>query len=890
MVVSLVQTKLFVPSPWSELIPRPRLIKRLDERRRLILVSAPAGFGKTTLVSAWVETLASTSPPAEKVAWLSLDVPDDDPVRFWSYVIAALQTVHPHIGETAVAMLQTPQSSPIEAVLTSLLNEAADLSEQVALVLDDYHLIQASLIHQALAFLIDHLPSQMRLIILTRSDPPLPIARLRVRGQLGDLRIADLRFTVDETAAFLNQTMGLDLAANDIAALETRTEGWIAGLQLAALSMRGREDITDFIAAFAGSHHYIVDFLVQEVLSRQPADVREFLLKTSILNRLCGPLCDAITGGTDGQTTLESLERANLFIVPLDDRRRWYRYHHLFADMLRSRLHRTWPDQVLALQQRASEWHEQQGSLEDAIGYALAGQDFERAALLIHRQAPTMSAQGRVAGLVAWLDALPDSVLATRPELELTYIWALFFRLEFLKMEERLKHFEQRPIPQANASAQGELALLRGVIARMNGQVDRSIILFRQALELLPAKDALLRGRSWLHLGLAYMNSNLDQAEQALLEARSSFQTAANNHGVLAAAYFLAAIQMMCGALHRAEETCRKAFLLAEQAPHLPAASYAYMAMGELLYEQNDIESALAYLTQGADLAEQGGHAENLIKAVSALARLHLARGEWTAAQQRIDQFDRVAQHMPPSALLLHPPTDEQVRLWLAQGQVQHAVVRFQAEVAPDTDLPAMLGVIHQLVRTRLELAQHRIARALELVEPALQTAQRAGMVRLVLQCLSLKALALYDDGQTDRAVQVLARALAMAEPSGYIRTFVDEGAQMLALLRTLKRKSGDDRRLDYVDRLIAAFGSPQTSEATETHTIAGNESLIEPLSERELEVLRLVVEGKSNREIGDALYIAVGTVKKHLSNICGKLEVKSRTACVARARELGLL
>jgi len=896
MVVSLLQTKLFVPSPWTELIPRPRLIKRLDERRRLTLVSAPAGFGKTTLVGAWAEALASVSPPPEKVAWLSLDAADDDPVRFWLYVIAALQTIHPNIGETSLAMLHAPQPPPVETVLTSLLNEAAALLDRVALVLDDYYLIGAPPIHEALAFLLDHLPPQMRLIILTRADPPLPLARLRVRSQLVELRAADLRFTTSETAAFLGQVMGLDLAADDVAALEARTEGWIAALKLAAIALlalpspQDRGDVRNFISTFAGSHHYIVDFLVQEVLNCQPVEVREFLLKTSILERLSGPLCDALTGHTDGHATLEALERANLFVVPLDDQRHWYRYHHLFADMLRSHLYRIWPDQVLELKQRASEWHERQGSLEEAILYALAGQDFGRAAVLIQRYAPTMLAQGRVAGLSTWIDALPGDALAANPELELAYIWSLFFEFEFEQMKARLECVEQRLTSETSISVRGELALVRGVIARLNGQVDRSILLFKHALEQLPPTDALLCGRSWLHLGLAYLNTDVDQAEQALLQACASFEAAASMHGLLAAYYFLASIQMMRGSLHRAAATCRKALLIAELLPHLPAAGYAYVAMGEVLYEQNDLERALSYLTQGAELAERGGHAETLVKAALALARCHRARGEWTAAQRCIDQFDQAARHMPPSALPLHPVTDEQVRLWLAQGQVHKAVDCIYVDTEACARIPVQLRLIHQLVRTRLDIVQHKSADALLLLNPILQTAQSAGMARLVLQALSLRALALYAEGRADRAIDVLGRALKMAEPGGYVRTFVDEGRRMLPLLHAFRRRCHDDRLWEYADHLIASFGPPPTSEPVETHSQSGHRSLIEPLSERELEVLRLLAEGKSNREIGDALFIAVGTVKKHLSNIFGKLEVQNRTECAARARELGLV
>ena len=421
MSTPILATKLYIPPPRPKVVLRPRLIERLNEGldRKLTLISAPAGFGKTTLVSEWV---AGSERPA---AWLSLDEGDNDPTRFLTYLVAALQTIAPDIGEGVLSVLQSPQPPPTESILTALLNEITAVPDDFVLVLDDYHVIDARPVDAALTFLLEHLPPQMHLVITTREDPQLPLARLRARGQLTELRAADLRFTPSEAAAFLNEVMGLNLSAEDIAALETRTEGWIAGLQLAALSMRGREDVPGFIRAFAGDNRYIVDYLVEEVLQRQPERVRSFLLQTSILDRLSGPLCDAVTGQEEGNALLEALERGNFFVVPLDDRRHWYRYHHLFADVLHAHLMAEQPDQVPTLHRRASEWYEQHGSAADAIRHALAAEDFERAADLVELAVPAMRRSRQEATLLGWLKALPDELIQCRPVLSVAYAGTL---------------------------------------------------------------------------------------------------------------------------------------------------------------------------------------------------------------------------------------------------------------------------------------------------------------------------------------------------------------------------------------------------------------------------------------------------------------------------------
>ena len=652
MATPLLQTKLYIPPARPELVPRPRLIGRLSAGlgRKLTLISAPAGFGKTTLLSEWLHRRgavtqrgwAQAAAPLH-VAWLSLDESDNAPAHFLAYFIAAIQTIHQDIGQSVVAALQSSQSLPIQALLTTLINEIAAMPERSTLVLDDYHLITAQPIHDGLAFLLDHLPPQLHLVIATRADPPLPLARLRARGQLTELRQSDLRFTTDEAAAFLNRVMGLNLSPDHVTALESRTEGWIAGLQMASLAMQahvstqGQENVAGYIRAFTGSDRYILDYLIEEVLQRQPESVQTFLLQTSILNHLTGTLCDAVTsslleghGEDAGQAMLERLERVNLFIIPLDNERRWYRYHRLFADLLRSRLHRTHPNLAPTLHRRASKWFEQEGLISQAIGHALNAQDFERAAHLIEQNAEVTLMQGEVATFLRWVAALPDDRIRARPSLCVLHAWMLLLSGQPLEViESRLQDADVD-----DELVMGRITALRALIVAFQGQLSRAAELFRQALAQLPQEDRFIRDFVTWILSVSQLSGDDGAADhQAMDEVLRTSQKTGN---VMIAVMIMcnqAELYMRQGQLHQAAVIYRRALELATDArgQRRPIAGQALIGLGELHREWNDLDAATRYLTDGIQLTDQWTEVGSL-EAYIALARVRQARGDLDGA------------------------------------------------------------------------------------------------------------------------------------------------------------------------------------------------------------------------------------------------------------------
>ncbi|MDQ4063781.1 MAG: helix-turn-helix transcriptional regulator, partial [Actinomycetota bacterium] len=625
MSTRILATKLYVPPPQPRIVLRPRLIERLNEglHRRLTLVSAPAGFGKTTLLGEW---LAGCGRPA---AWLSLDEGDNDSTRFLSYLVAALQTIAADIGEGVLGALQSPQPPPTESSLTDLLNEIAAVEVDLVLVLDDYHMIDTKPVDDALTFLLEHLPPRMHLFIATREDPNLPLIRLRTRGQMSEVRAADLRFTPDEAAEFLKGVMGLNLSAEEIAALETRTEGWIAGLQLAALSMRGREDVPGFIRAFAGDNRYIVDYLVEEVLKRQPERIRSFLLQTSILDRLSGSLCDAVTGQEDGRGMLEALERGNFFVVPLDDKRQWYRYHHLFAEVLFAHLMQEQPAQIPTLHRRASEWYEHNGSAADAIRHALAAEDFDRAADLVELAVPAMRRRRQEATLLGWLKALPDELVHVRPVLSVGYAGALLQGGELEGVEDRLRDAErwldttadvrERPeTPSAEMVVMHEeafrrlpasIAVHRAGLALARGDVPETVTYARRALDLAAEDDHFRRGAAAALLGLAsWTSGDLEAAHRSYANGMAHLQMAGNISDAIGGAIALADIRIAQGRLREAMRTYEHALQLATEQgdPVMRGTADMYVGMSELHRERNDLHAATQHLLRSK---EQGEHA-----------------------------------------------------------------------------------------------------------------------------------------------------------------------------------------------------------------------------------------------------------------------------------------
>ena len=898
-------TKLSAPQSPPVLVARSRLSDQLKEGtgRKLTLISAPAGFGKTTLLGEWRMVQLGEGWPT---GWVSLEQSDNDVARFWTYVITALQTLQSDVGEGAASLLRSPQT-PIESVLSSLINDIAEMRYDFSLVLDDYHVVEAEAIHSAVTFLLEHMPPEMHLIISSRTDPPLPLARLRARGQLTQLVATDLRCTLDEATAFLNEVMDLSLSAEAVATLEARTEGWIAGLQLAALSIREQEDVSEFISAFTGRNRHVLDYLTEEVLGRQPEPLKAFLLRTSILNRLNGELCDAVAGGDGAQETLEILERSNFFIVALDEERHWYRYHHLFSEALRHWLHRMQPDQILGLHRRAAEWHEDNGFIEDAIRHALAMDDTERAARLVEQNTAAVAMRSEGATLMRWLEALPEGLVRSRPRLSVAYAIAALFGGRLDDVESLLRDAERAlgSTPPATRLDSDEIetvgwladirscvAIIRGDLARMRGEASRAIELSHQALAHLPEDSPYLRSKATWNLGISsWMGGDLTVAEEAFVELTTRTRTTGGDAYLpLLATYGLGRIRVTRGRLLDAEEAYRWALRpgIGRGEPRLPVAGWAYLGRGELSHEWNDLGAATSYLEEGLELGRWVGAAGPLAITYAALARVKQAQGDASGA---LDAIELARQSAPDTQAHhpLNPLSAYLARAQLAQGDVG-AALRWARRrgLGADDELSYMREVEH-LVLARLFVAQGKLDEALRLLGRLLSAAHVGGRTGSTIEILTLQALILQAEGDAARATSVLGRALSLAEPEGYVRMFVGEGAPMAALLRRLP---SDEVSPQYVGRLFTILrqaGGDRHLPAEEIIS-TNTQPLPEPLSERELEVLRLVASGRSNREIARELYVSLATVKTHINNTYRKLGANSRTRAVARARDFNLV
>ncbi len=887
----LLRTKLYIPRQRASLVARPRLIEQLAQGlhagHTLTLVSAPAGFGKTTLLLNLNSQISNL-----KMTWLSLDEGDNDPARFLTYLVAALNAIRADVGETVLGLLQAPQPPPPQTILTALINDLATLSAPFALVLDDYHVITRQPIHEAMTLLIDHLPAQMHLVILTRADPPLPLARLRARNQLTEIRAADLRFTSDEAAAFLNQVMGLNLSANDIAALETRTEGWIAGLQLAALAMQGtlsmqdRQDVRDFVAEFTGGHHYIVDYLVEEVLSRQPDPVREFLMQTSILDRMTGPLCDALTGRTDGQATLEKLERSNLFVSALDDERRWYRYHHLFADVLRSHLRQAQPALVPELHRRAAEWHEHNGWVAQALNHTLAAGDQERAARLVEQNAMSMLMRGELMTLLNWIEAI-ESQSRDRPWLYVYQAWTytLIKRLE--RVEPMLLEAERHvssDVPAAEAEVMlGHVFAIRAYMAGLRGDARHSIEWARRAQEHLPEGNLAVRSVVALTLGnVCALSGDLAGARRAFAEAGRAGQAVGNLNVAVGGLSALAQLLIEQGQLFQAVETYHQSLQLATlpNGRLLPVGASAHVGLSLVSYEWNDLPAASHHANQIIELGQKWGNVDNLTAGYIMQARTRRAQGDPDGAQAAMQEVARLTRTQSSAPRFGSWVEAWRVRAWLAENNLEAAARWARDSGLTNGDQDLYPRYYEYLVLARLSLAQHDPEAALSLLERLLQSAEAGGRTGHVIEILILWALASQARDDIPQALLALERALALAEPEQYMRVFLDEGDSLANLLRHAGSRGIAP---DYVTRLLSsmtgASGKPP-----------GEQPLVEPLSKRERQVLRLIADGLSNQAIADKLVLSIGTIKAHTASIYGKLNVTGRTHAVARARELNLL
>ena len=918
MFVPVLATKLYIPQPPPKVVPRPHLLERLNAglHRKLTLIAAPAGCGKTTLLSTWIAGLQESNRP---VAWLSLDAGDSDPARFLTYLVAALRTIEQNIGEGALGLLQSSNSSqspPTEAILTALLNEITGMPRNFVLVLDDYHVIEAQVVDDACTFLIEHLPPQMHLVITSREDPPLPLARLRARNQLTELRASDLRFTATEAAGFL-QAMGLNLSAEDVVALEARTEGWIAGLQLAALSMQGHPDVHGFIRAFAGDHRYIADYLVEEVLQRQPESVRSFLLQTSILDRLNGSLCDAVTGQQEGSVRLAALERGNFLVVPLDDKRHWYRYHHLFADVLYAHLQAEQPEHVATLHRRASEWYEHHGLAADAIRHALAARDFERAADLVEREIPHIRTSRQDATFLGWLKALPDELIYYRPVLSVWYGHALLATGEIDKVEGRLQDAERwlrtpadmRARPGAPEGAMvvldeeefrrvpGAIAIARAGLALIVGDVAGTVKYARQVLDLVPEDDYFGRGSSSALLGLAYWASgDLEAAHRLYGDGMAFLQKAGRISNAIGGALALADIRIEQGRLREAMSTYEKGLQLAmEQTERgalvLPEAGDMYVGMSEIEREQGDLEAAAQHLLKSKEQGEHTGFPQYPYRRNVALARIRETEGDLEGALELLQEAERV--YVSDFFPNVRPVAAMKARVWIMQGKLGEALTWARERNLSAEDDLSYLREFEHITFARLLLAQYKregadgyLRGALGLLERLLKAAEEGGRTRSMLEILVLQSLARRMQGDIAPALAPLERALRLAEPEGYVRLFVDEGMPMAELLREAAKQGITP---NYVHRLLAAFGETGKAGEAEGRT-SSTQSLIEPLSERELEVLRLLGTELSGPEVAHELMVSLSTMRTHTRNIYNKLGVDNRRAAVRRAEELHLL
>jgi LuxR family maltose regulon positive regulatory protein len=859
-----------------------------------------------------------------------------------------------------MSLLETPQLLPIEAILTSLLNDISAFPYQFTLVLDDYHLIDSIPVDQALTFLIEHLPKQMHLVIITREDPQLPLARLRAQGRLTELRANDLRFSPAETAEFLNQVMSLSLSAEDITALDKRTEGWIAGLQLAALSMQGREDVHGFIRSFAGDDRYIVDYLVEEVLKRQPRNVLSFLLQTSILDRMNGSLCDAVTGQSDSSAILAALQRGNFFVIPLDDKRHWYRYHHLFAEVLHLHLMAEQPDQVPALHRHASEWYEHNGSLVDAIHHALAGEDFERAADLIELSIPALSQSRQVIALLGWLKSLPNVTVRARPVLSVAYAHLLLDGGEVDGVEYHLQDAEFWLDPQAKGHTQsgaspfemtpesnqrmvvvddeafrrlpGAIAVARAGLALAHGDVTNTEKYARQVLDLLPEDDHLNRGGVAGFLGLAaWTSGNLEAAHQAFAEGMTHLQKAGNISDVIGGAVTLADIRLAQGRPHESMRTYEQALLLAtaqdKSAISVRGTADLYVGLSELHLEHNDLYAATQQLQRSKELGEHTGFPQNRYRWRVAMARIQEAQGNLDSALDLLDEAERLfVRAFSPN---VRPIQALKARVWVSQGRLREALDWGQNQGLSAADELSYQHEYEHITLARILLTQYKkghvdnsILEAMGLLDRLLKAARKGGRGESVIEILILQALALQALDDIPAAIIPLQQALTLAEPEGYIRLFVAEGSPMAQLLLEAVTRG---IMPDYTGKLLEAIQLEQQTalavlpasggswlvhqkgqtqvepKAKNLTSLARNaedssreptptsQSQIEPLSQRELEILRLFKTELSGPEIASELVIALSTVRTHTKSIFSKLNVNNRRAAVKRAAELDL-
>ena len=899
---------------------RPRLLARLREGagQQLILVSAPAGFGKTTLLAEWLSERPNAEAP---VGWVSLDRSENESALFWAYVIRAMQRIQPGIGASALAMLQSTRRQPTELVLTSLINEMSAIDRDTLLVLDDYHVIEAPQVHADVTFLLDHLPARMQLVIASRSEPIVPLARLRARGQVTELRAEDLRFTPEEASAYLNQVMALDLSATDVSTLETRTEGWIAGLKLAALSLKNRGDVQKFVRAFSGDNRYIADFLIQEVLLTQPEGVRRFLLDTAILDRLSGPLCDAVTGEHGSQAQLESLERSNLFVVPLDDARECYRYHHLFAEVLRAHGLREHPDRVRTLHRRASVWFEANGSSAEALHHAAAAEDAERMAHLLEIKWPGMDRSYQTGKWLERVKALPDALVRRRPVLNMGFAWTLLNAGELDDVENRLADVERCLDAKVNAAGERahsgsqiivdderkfrslsvELTSARAYLAQVRGETAGTVEHARRVLDHLPEGDHIARIVTTALLALAEWTAGaLDEAHRTFVTALALMRKAGQDLDAIRGEFVPADIRVAQGRLHDASRIYERGLQLAKESLHAdaPETDELYLGLSELHLERGDMDAVARIMHTIGESHRHAEHKGNRQRCSIVMARLAEVHGDWAKALDFLDVAERV--DVPGPLPRLRPIPAMRARIWIAQGRLADAMAWAKDQDVSVDDSLSYLREFEHITLARLLVARYRanhgeesIRAALTLLERLLIAASQGGRRGSVIEILVIEALAHQAMSNRRAARDPLERALALAEPEGYLRVFVNEGDVMRDLIRdaTARGTAGA-----YTRQLLRAFEAPSESVANPPGPVAvpaspdAADAPVQGLTPRELEILRLIAAGLRNQEIADQLIISTATVKRHVANAYAKLDVSHRTEALVRAHALNLL
>lgn len=910
MPVPILSTKLYVPLPRANGVLRPRLTQRLravlDSPGAMILLSGPAGFGKTTLASEFVKSLPG---PA---AWVALDEGDNDPVRFWSYFITACQSLQAHFGEAALALLQMPQPSPLDAIPAILINEfsvGSPDAQEMVIVLDDFHVIQNDSIHNGLLFLVEHCPAKLHVVVVTRIDPPWPLARFRARNQLIEVRVQDLRFTTQEAQVFLNQMMGVALSSAQVASLDERTEGWAVGLQLAALSLRGRSDISGFVKTFTGSHAYIADYLMEEVLRQQPEEMQTFLLKTSLLERLNAGLCEALTGCVDGQSILLELHQMNLFITALDDERQWFRYHPLFADLLRVRLQKKLPAEVVSsMHQRAAGWYEQAGMISEAIGHALAAMNFKQAIAMVGKAALPMIMQARVNTLETWLQAIPQALLKDDPQMNLAYAWMNLLRGRFSQAEPYLKQLtEIFSTPGADClspSIQGEWLALQSELMNIQGNPAQSRDLANQSLQVLPETELYVRSMVYINLATAYQQMmDYEHAAETFQKLAQDARRAGDYISEILAISGRARMVLQQGLLHQAFEIAKEGIARIEASgKYTPFSATFYGELGQIYYYWHQLPEARSYLLRAMQASGQNGYSDPEIFYHVMLSRIQQMTGDWEGATLEMETAVEIGRKTPP-AMTREEMVSQQVRVYLESGRLKDAQELIRAEnfildgdpfvfpdLIPGNPVAHPTGLLYNSA-LRILLLQSKTANlefGIEIANHLLAGELQGRQIPVALETLLLRAKLHAALGRSSNWLEDVEQAVEMAEKEGFISAFVEEGASVKeALLHLQKKLPADSRRAAYIRMILAAFPASQRHE----QPLPGEEpELVEALTARELEVLQWIAAGSSNQMIAEKLVITVSAVKKHTGNIFGKLNVNSRTQAVACARRLQLL